>query len=219
MTEQNNMANNQPNECKCKKKSGLSVVLVIIALAAGVTIGYFGNNILSINSKEEKTEEKSNELKQESSNVVEESNTNVESTSNVTSNTTQQNTPTTKTYTYQDVKGVYQYKGDTYYGYLILLENRVYENEGRVINGGGATTFGNYVIDNGTIKLNQMFQLAEGMAVITRTSNLKINSKNSITGNGEVYTRISAEEEAKKLKSINWKEDLNRYLEALGEGI
>lgn len=57
------------------------------------------------------------------------------------------------------------------------------------------------------------------MIVETRTSNLKINSKNSITGDSEVYTRINAEEEAKKLKSINWKEDLNRYLEALGEGI
>ena len=98
MTEQNNMANNQPNECKCKKKSGLSVVLVIIALAAGVTIGYFGNNILSINSKEEKTEEKSNELKQESSNVVEESNANVESTSNVTS----------KSYTINDIVGTFE---------------------------------------------------------------------------------------------------------------
>lgn len=183
MSEQNNLFNNQPNECNCKKKSGLSVVLVIIALAAGVTIGYFGNNILSINSKEEKTEEKSNELKEESSNVIEESNINVENTSNVTSNTTQQNIPTTKTYTYQDVKGVYHLKTKYYTSDLILLENGVYKVEGRMVNAGGFDTFGNYIIDNDTIKLNQIFQMENGIMVETRTSNLKINSKNSIKYN------------------------------------
>lgn len=179
MGEQNNMVNNQSNECKCKKKSGLSVVLVIIALAAGVTIGYFENNILSINRKEKKTEEKSNELKQESSNVVEESNTNVESTSNVTS----------KSYTINDIVGTFE-AGNAK---LFLSSKGIFSQEYKQ---GCGIYEENYLLDENAITLYPItfFTCELSTTEIVKDKEIKIEiiSKDELSVDGTTYKRIDS---------------------------
>ena len=176
MGEQNNMVNNQSNECKCKKKSGLSVVLVIIGLAAGVTIGYFGNNILSINSKEEKTEEKSNELKQESSNVVEESNTNVESTSS-------------KSYTINDIVGTFE-AGNAK---LFLSSKGIFSQEYKQ---GCGIYEENYLLDENAITLYPItfFTCELSTTEIVKDKEIKIEiiSKDELSVDGTTYKRIDS---------------------------
>ena len=81
MNENNNMIDEQKLESIKGKKSGtLSVIFILVALVAGITIGYFENDIMA-KSSDKKT-------KQNNSDVIENSNSNVDSNSNSDENIT-----------------------------------------------------------------------------------------------------------------------------------
>lgn len=95
MNENNNMIDEQKLESMKGKKGGtLSVIFILVALVAGITIGYFGNDIMAKSSDKKTKQNNSDVIENSNSNSDENITSNVDSNSNVTSN---QVTPTVET--------------------------------------------------------------------------------------------------------------------------
>lgn len=200
--EQNVEQNVEVKEVKPKKKRNW-VFTLFACIATGVIVFLamnIGQNLSKTvepdtnksNNKEVTCEEKECDCKEENTTTETNSNSNT-TTSN--SNTTQQQPqtqPTATTYTVEKVMGTYEVKTDTYTRTIILSNNGLFEITGSVKNGGGYSILGNYIIENNTIKLNQMIdQQAGGATALDKVVTANIISADTISFNNETYKKTN----------------------------
>ena len=116
-------------------------------------------------------------------------NTNTDSNDN--SNTTTQPTKPATTYTTASLKGTYKFEGDTYTITYILSDNGLFVQRGNYKNAGGSVTYGNYVVENNTIKLHSMIEGSIGIVAVDKVVTANIVSANTISIDNKTYKKTN----------------------------
>ena len=137
------------------------------------------------------------------------SNKEVTQTENKVEDNAQLDKTNIKSYSYNDIKGAYEYTGQKVYDEsrnvnitpeykLYLYENGMFYYNYNTQPGGGK--IGNYIINNNTIILNNLFvtNMDVALTVINETNTLKINEDGSLIDNNQPISIV-------KEKTINLK--------------
>lgn len=111
--------------------------------------------------------------------------------SNDNSNTTTQPTKPATAYTTASLKGTYKFEGDTYTITYILSDNGLFVRRGNYKNAGGSDTYGNYVVENNTIKLHSMIEGSIGIVAVDKVVTANIVSANTISIDNKTYKKIN----------------------------